>query len=538
MADTMKRNMFGFRKPPILLMGSGISRRYAKDAPCWRDLLIRVAKRCGIDDTVPFENIAERSVGKEALFPRLAADIQEDLDKRLAAGAVHAEDIFTGQELEWYRSRRAEAVKIIAASECSRIELDPDSPYAEEIECIRKLPDIVPCVITTNYDKVIDEGLFGNRFKVYSRIPDYYLSGSQGIGEILKIHGTCDDPSSLVLTESDYREFRDRGKIVSAKLLSMLCDYPMLIIGYSIKDPDVTEILINLMRSLDDEKIRELQRNIFCIDYDPYAEGFVPAIREIREGGREMAVPAFRTNDFATVFRELSSMEASAPPTLVRRFRQIVKNVQASEKSCGERIRFVGLDDLSADDDDKLVVVITDRENAKAFESIPPMAVGSMVKVALGLVPYNGDSMEMVRYFSSFGKQLYLMTEYVPIFHFMNRVPVEQIPRSGFIRDFIEMKRSQFDNKVSGIKLPHGCSEECLQSVESMKELIEGSMPYAKPLMVMYLFDRNMISEEQALQWLASIYESCAEIRGHTNMKCAVAYIGFRRFIENWKVEH
>ncbi len=195
MADTMKKNMFGFRKPPILLMGSGISRRYAKDAPCWRDLLIRVAERCGIDDTVPFENIAEKNVGKEALFPRLAADIQEDLDKRLASGAVRAQDIFSEQELEWHRSRRAEAVKIMAASECSRIELDPDSPYAEEIGCIRKLPDIVPCVITTNYDKIIDEGLFENRFKVYSKVPDYYLSGSQGIGEVFKIHGTCDDPS-------------------------------------------------------------------------------------------------------------------------------------------------------------------------------------------------------------------------------------------------------------------------------------------------------------------------------------------------------
>lgn len=538
MADTMKKNMFGFRKPPILLMGSGISRRYAKDAPCWRDLLIRVAERCGIDDTVPFENIAEKNVGKEALFPRLAADIQEDLDKRLASGAVRAQDIFSEQELEWYRSRRAEAVKIMAASECSRIELDPDSPYTEEIECIRKLPDFVPCVITTNYDKVIDEGLFENRFKVYSKVPDYYLSGSQGIGEVFKIHGTCDDPSSLVLTDSDYSEFRDRAKIVSAKLLSMLCDYPMLIIGYSIKDPDVTEILINLMCSLDDEKIKELQNNIFCIDYDPCVEGFVPAIREIREGGREMAIPAYRTNDFATVFRELSSMEASAPPTLVRRFRQIVKNVQASEKSNGERIRFVGLDDLTADDDDKLVVVITDRENAKAFESIPPMAVGSMIKVALGLVPFNGDSMEMVRYFSLFGKQLYLMTEYVPIFYFMNRVSVEQIPHSGFVTEFIKMKKGQFENKISRIKLPHGYSEDSFCTIDDMQKMIGGSMPYAKPLMVMYLFSHDLISEEQALQWLASVYEGCAEIRGHTNMKCAVTYIGYRSFIEKWEVEH
>ncbi len=344
-------------------------------------------------------------------------------------------------------------------------------------------------------------------------------------------------PFTLVLTDSDYSEFRDRAKIVSAKLLSMLCDYPMLIIGYSIKDPDVTEILINLMYSLDDEKIKELQNNIVYIDFDSEAEGFEPGFRVIREGGREMAIPAYRTHDFATVFRELSSMEASAPPTLVRRFRQIVKNVQASEKSNGERIRFVGLDDLTADDDDKLVVVITDRENAKAFESIPPMAVGSMIKVALGLVPFNGDSMEMVRYFVSLGEDLYSKNQYVPIFHFMKDVDIKLLKGIPYLTEYISSKEEQFDKKIKAIKPPQDFTIDSSCSLEDMRRLVDESKSYAKPLMVTYLLSHDKISEEQAIEWLASVYESDAEARIHTNMKCAVTYMGFRDFIEKYKGE-
>ena len=64
------------------------------------------------------------------------------------------------------------------------------------------------------------------------------------------------------MTEEDYERFNKRASIVSAKILSILCDYPMIILGYSIEDDDVKGILSDLMSSLDDDKLRELERNI------------------------------------------------------------------------------------------------------------------------------------------------------------------------------------------------------------------------------------------------------------------------------------
>ncbi len=463
----------------------------------------------------------------------MATEIQIELDRRLSSRETSVDAILDEQEMEVYRSRKAEAVKIMVASECSRLKIGYASASSEEIAYLRKMSEVVPCVITTNFDTIIEEGLFENKFNVYSKVSDYYLSNSLGIGEIFKIHGTCNDPSSLVLMEEDYIGFRDKAKIVSAKMLSVLCDYPMLIIGYSMQDPDVREILINLMASLDHEKLIELEKNIIFIQYDSEENRIEPFSFYIESRGYAMSIRAYRTNDFATVFKEVSSMEASLSPALVRRFRKVAKTVQISEKSHGERIRFIGLDDIAESDDGKLVVVVTDRDSAKAFESMPPMAVDDMIRVVLGINTYKGDCSSIVNYFASFGKIIYHVNEYVPIFHFMNGVDADQMPDSAFMREFIEKKDEQFGKKIGTIKLPHDCPVESLDCLESMRKLIDDSRSYAKPLMVTYLLSHDMIGEEQALQWLASIYRDDPKARNDTNMRFAVTYVGYRRYVEN-----
>ena len=237
-------SILGFKKPPILLMGSGISQRYSADAPCWEELLKRIGHRIGLSDTdlVPIKNDAERHCGDIGLMPRYATELQLELDSRLRSHTLKIEDILNKAEMIYYHQRKADAVKIIAASECSKLTIDVNSSLHEEIECLKKLPDVVPCVITTNYDTIIEKDLFDNRFKTYSRVSDYYLSGAQGIGEVYKIHGTCTDPSTIVLNYDDYKWFRDKAHIVSAKILSILCDYPMVIMGYSAEDRDERDI--------------------------------------------------------------------------------------------------------------------------------------------------------------------------------------------------------------------------------------------------------------------------------------------------------
>ena len=239
----------------------------------------------------PLMNDAERNSDDTGVMPKLATELQIELDRKLRAENLRIEDVLNENEMELYNQCKANAVKIMAATECSGLTVDADSPLQEEIQYLRRLPDIIPCVITTNYDTMIEQDLFEDRFKTYSQISDYYLSGSQGIGEVYKIHGSCTDPSTIILDDNDYRWFRDKAHIVSAKILSILCDYPMVIMEYAVEDRDIKEILNNLMSSLNDEKLGEVENNIVFIEYDPEEPGIVPSIRDVDDtwtrGGTE-----------------------------------------------------------------------------------------------------------------------------------------------------------------------------------------------------------------------------------------------------------
>lgn len=291
MSDLSIKPILDFKKPPILLLGSGITHRYSTNAPCWQELLERIGRRIGISDMNPLMNDAERNSDDTGVMPRLATELQIELDRKLRAENLRIEDVLNENEMELYNQCKANAVKIMAATECSGLTVDADSPLQEEIQYLRRLPDIMPCVITTNYDTMIEQDLFEDRFKTYSQISDYYMSGSQGIGEVYKIHGSCTDPSTIILDDNDYRWFRDKAHIVSAKILSILCDYPMVIMEYAVEDRDIKEILNNLMSSLNDEKLREVENNIVFIEYDPEEPGIVPSTRDVDDtwtrGGTE-----------------------------------------------------------------------------------------------------------------------------------------------------------------------------------------------------------------------------------------------------------
>lgn len=532
MTDRTSGPILGFTRPPILLLGSGISRRYCRNAPGWEELLDRVGARFGLStkDMVPLKSDAARNDDGTGQMPRLATELQIELNRRLRSREVRIEDVLDDREMGLYGTPSADAIKIMAATECSGLKVDDDSPLSEEIGLFRTLSDIVPCVVTTNYDTIIEDGLFGGRFKVYSRVSDYYLSGSQGIGEVYKIHGTCTDPSTMVLDPDDYRRFRQRGMIVSAKILSVLCDYPMVIMGYGAKDPDVLEILYNLIASLDDDKLREVERNIVFIRYDPDGAGIEELTMRLEYGGRDMSFRSYWMDDFTPVLREIASMDASVSPTIIRRIRQVVRKIQVTEGSGGCRYKAIGVDDITKGDADRLVVAITDRENLKVMESMPQLSVDSMIRDILGTQSPESDPATMVRLFSVYGPQMYRSGEYVPIFYYINEVGGLPDPCPAYLRDYIGFKDRQFRDKIGTIRLPKALEGSPLDTLDDVLAAIDESADYLKPLIVIHLLADGRMGVEDATVCLRHIYENMSPDRMSSNMRCAVTYVEYCRF--------
>lgn len=82
------------------------------------------------------------------------------------------------------------------------------------------------------------ESLFPE-FKVFVGQDDLVFHRTFEMGEIYKIHGSMDNPESMVLEEADYVKLAETQDYLAAKLLTIFMEYPIIFIGYSLNDPDI-----------------------------------------------------------------------------------------------------------------------------------------------------------------------------------------------------------------------------------------------------------------------------------------------------------
>jgi hypothetical protein len=103
-------------------------------------------------------------------------------------------------------------------------------------------------VVTTNYDKLLERAYA--QFK--GELPKVVTSRDrESLGSllfsggffILKAHGDIDDAASLVLTARDYREIIHANAAFDALFSSLLMTRSLLIVGYSLSDPDFRLLL-------------------------------------------------------------------------------------------------------------------------------------------------------------------------------------------------------------------------------------------------------------------------------------------------------
>ena len=113
----------------------------------------------------------------------------------------------------------------------------------EEIELLKEIQQRnISGIITTNYDKFLEK-IFQN-FKVFAGQEELIFSNLEGIAEIYKIHGTSSSPETIIITSDDYKKFEEKSDYLTAKLLTIFLEYPIIFIGYSINDKNIKIFLV------------------------------------------------------------------------------------------------------------------------------------------------------------------------------------------------------------------------------------------------------------------------------------------------------
>ena len=97
-------------------------------------------------------------------------------------------------------------------------------------------------IITTNYDHLIERAAENNREFIQVISQDNDLPYRKAGKELIKMHGDFEN-DNFILKEDDYLHYHKKFKLIENYVKSLIGIKTILFIGYSLKDPDVKQVL-------------------------------------------------------------------------------------------------------------------------------------------------------------------------------------------------------------------------------------------------------------------------------------------------------
>jgi hypothetical protein len=117
-------------------------------------------------------------------------------------------------------------------------------------------------VVTTNFDLFLERAYDAAGRACLPLVEEFQLSTRNLYPgpRLLKLHGDVHHPQRLVLTEDDYDRFLTAHPLLATALGALLIDHTAVLIGYSLDDPDMRQVL-----SVIKERLGRLARPIWAI---------------------------------------------------------------------------------------------------------------------------------------------------------------------------------------------------------------------------------------------------------------------------------
>ena len=510
--------LFDFDKPPILMIGSGISKRYLSDFKTWDEMLQSVAERIGVDRRmyIAYRHMAEDNPGEFGVLPEVAQKLRQLLLEGLTTKSIMAESVFSGIEELLMYDQGVDPLKILISSECRKYSIIDEDWVKIELDSFRKLINIVPAVVTTNYDCFLESEIF-KEFSVFASVSDYYYYGSEGIGDIYKIHGSIENPKSIFATTKDYEEYSKRSKVLCAKVLSMMSDYPLVIMGYSLTDDDVAQLILDLMSSLNEDGLKILRNNIVYVVYQEDAVEPVFGTKTFKNDDGEFTLRTIQLSDFSLIYRELMSYAPSTTPSIIKKIRQLVKNIVLTAEPTENQFMVIGIDNLDKADADRITLIVSDKEVSKVLKDYTPITPELLVDDYLSDSQLLDPDMVM-KYFSVYSNLQPNM--YIPLYPYIKASTLTPDNYSQKLREFLQKKEMQLEKQVCKAK-------SLFEGYESSGDLFDNIRDYNKPVLVMYLVDKGNITVSEAKRMLKELRELYGKGNPSfdTSYKCAITLV-------------
>lgn len=350
---------------PFLFIGSGFSRRYV-GLEDWRGLLSRFS--------VTGQPVEYYIAAADGNLPRAAALLAKDFNEHWWSSADYKANVEKDKAkiADSTSALRLEISRYLSTLDQSKAKA---SGYAEEVELLASLN--VDGVITTNWDVLLEQIFPG--YKIYIGQKELLFSNPQQIGEIYKIHGCSTKPASLVLTEDDYKEFNDRNAYLAAKLITIFVEHPVIFLGYSLADPDITSLLRAVSLCIGKEHIEQLRKNLIFVQRPSHNEPEGLADTYLTIDGVQIPMVLVRTDDFRPIYRALGEVKRKIPARVLRYCKEQLYALVASEEP-EKKLCVVDFDEIDDKGDVEFLVGVG------VASQVAPKEVGEIGEVGYAAV--------------------------------------------------------------------------------------------------------------------------------------------------------
>lgn len=303
---------------PVLFVGSGMTKRYL-GGPDWLGLLREVSRRAGLSDD-RFNFLAQKGNNNPIQIGSLVSEEIHAWAFAAGRNQFPAEYFEAGIDKDAF-------VKFLACEVMNELLPNLDGLTGDLKTELGSFKKIGPhAIITTNFDAFLEICFPDYELVVGEKIIPFSLNIT---GELYKIHGTAEDPFSLVLTAPDYERFMKKRRYISSKMMTYFAEFPVFIFGYGLNDDNVNSILSDLGEALKEKG--GLLENVFLVKRIQDL-GALPNLQEehavaMRDGSSPvLRIRTILTTDFEWIYSALGDT-ANPLPIPVKTLRHLAARV-------------------------------------------------------------------------------------------------------------------------------------------------------------------------------------------------------------------
>lgn len=317
---------------PVVFIGSGISKRFLVNFPDWTSLLEEFWTEIGFQNFYgEFNNIrdaikkdcptcSDKEISHYSNI-RMGTILEEKYNESFNKGNIKI-DKFTQKDA--FKTNISPFKKAVA-ERFKQYKLKKNT--ATEYHSFKRMLLKTQIILTTNYDTFIEDSYNSDStYKITKYIGQKgFFKETYGYSELYKLHGSVNSPTDIIITENDYVKFEENSVLISAKIISMMMNSPIIFIGYSLTDINVRNIIKEFTKSLTAEEILILENRLILVERLEGEQGFIEEVINDRDLGCKLRV--IRTDNFEKLFKIISRINQGIAPSEVRKYQHVIKKL-------------------------------------------------------------------------------------------------------------------------------------------------------------------------------------------------------------------